>query len=619
MEITMKRLALLALGGLGLAATGCSPSATDGQPATADTAAATPTEDATAFIARTNKELQDLSVESARLSWVKATYITPDTEALEAESTRKLLAYNSDMVKQARTYDGGASDADTARALMLIRTGTSMPAPDDADKQAQLAEISTRMASTYGKGKYCKDDGQTCQTLGDLTSIMAESRNYDDLLDAWTGWRTISPPMREDYQRFAALVNEGAADLGYSDAGALWRARYDMSPEAFEAEAERLWQQVKPLYDELHCYARARLGDVYGVDKVPQDQPIPAHLLGNMWSQTWENIYDLLEPYEGVSNLDVTASLENQDYDVRGMFDQAEGFFTSLGMPELPETFYERSMLTRPRDRDVQCHPSAWPIDNDTDVRIKMCTEVNEVDLKTIYHELGHIYYFLAYNDQPLLFQGGAHDGFHEAIGDTIVLSMTPDYLREVGLVESSTPTAADDRAIINQQMKMALEKIAFLPFGKLVDQWRWDVFAGKISPSEYNAGWWKLRTEYQGIAPPVERSESDFDPGAKYHIPANTPYTRYFLSFILQFQFHKALCESAGYEGPLHACSIFGSKEAGERFWAMLGKGQSQPWADALEELTGTREMDASAIIDYFAPLMGWLRERNQGTSCGW
>jgi peptidyl-dipeptidase A len=390
-----------------------------------------------------------------------------------------------------------------------------------------------------------------------------------------------------------------------------------MGPAEFEAETERLWAQVKPLYDGLHCYARDRLQKKYGKDRVPDGKPIPAHLLGNMWAQQWNNIYDLLEPYPGVSNLDVTAALKTQGYDAMRMARSAEAFYKSLGFPELPASFWERSMLTRPRDRDVVCYASAWNMDTHGDVRIKACIQPNEEELYTIYHELGHVYYYLSYLDQPFLFQDGAHDGFHEAIGDTINLSMTDGYLASVGLLPAGAKSSQE--SLINRQMKVAAEKIAFLPFGKLIDQWRGGVFSGAIKPENYNAAWWELRRKYQGVEAPVPRSEEDFDPGAKYHIPNNTPYTRYFLSFILQFQFHKALCDAAGWEGPLHECSVYGSAEAGRRFREMLALGASRPWQDALEKLTGTRQMDASAIIDYFQPLMDWLEEQNRGRECGW
>jgi peptidyl-dipeptidase A len=432
----------------------------------------------------------------------------------------------------------------------------------------------------------------------------------------WQGWRRVSVPMREQYERFVELTNEGAREFGYDDLGALWRAKYDMSPDAFEAETARLWKQVEPLYEALHCHVRAKLGEHYGVDKVPQDGPIPAHILGNMWAQQWSSIYELLEPYPGVASIDVDEVLRTKDISPKEMVRSAENFYVSLGMPRLPDTFWERSMFSKPADRNVVCHASAWNLDAEDDLRIKMCIKQTYDELRTIYHELGHNYYQWAYKDQPILFREGAHGGFHEGIGDTVVLSMTPDYLAKVGLLSSSEQS---EKAVINRQMQEALDRIAFLPFGKLIDEWRWKVFSGEVQPADYNKAWWDLRLQYQGVVPPVERSEADFDPGAKYHVPANVSYTRYFLAHVLMFQFHKALCDAAGYEGELHACSVYDSKEAGARFWAMLEAGASQPWQDTLETLTGTRQMDASTIIDYFAPLMAYLEEQNEGRSCGW
>jgi peptidyl-dipeptidase A len=450
-----------------------------------------------------------------------------------------------------------------------------------------------------------------------LSDTLAKSRNYEELQEAWAGWHSIGRPMRAKYQRFVELANEGARELGYDDVGVMWRSGYDMSADDFEKESERLWGQVKPLYEQLQCYARGRLAQRYGEDKVPAGKPIPAHLFGNMWAQQWNKIYDdLLKPYPAASIESADRELARQKWDATRMTKSAENFYTSIGFPALPESFYKLSMLTRPRDREVVCHASAWDMDDKDDVRIKMCMTPTEEDLFTIYHELGHIYYFVLYKDQPQIFQNGAHDGFHEAIGDTVNLSVTPAYLRKIGLVGDVRPSR---EAVINQQMKMATEKIAFLPFGKLIDQWRWGVFAGRIKPEQYNQAWWDLRTKYQGIAAPVARTEADFDPGAKYHIPGNTPYTRYFLSFILQFQFHKALCEASGHQGPLHECSIFGSAAAGKKFADMLALGASQPWQDTMEKLTGTRQMDASAIIEYFGPLMGWLEEQNKNQACGW
>jgi peptidyl-dipeptidase A len=397
----------------------------------------------------------------------------------------------------------------------------------------------------------------------------------------------------------------------------MWRAHYDMSPEEFDAESERLWQQVKPLYAALQCHARAKLAEKYGESRVPAGKPIPAQLLGNMWAQQWNKIYeDILKPYPAVKIETADRQLALQKWDAVRMTHSAESFYTSLGFPALPQSFWERSMFVRPRDREVVCHASAWDMGDRKDVRVKVCLAPTEEDLYTIYHELGHVYYYISYAQQPYLFRDGANDGFHEAIGDTINLSVTPAYLAKIGLAPAVKPSR---EALINQQMKMALDKIAFLPFGRLIDLWRWRVFSGEITPANYNAAWWELRRHYQGIAPPIARTEADFDPGAKYHIPSNTPYTRYFLSFILQFQFHKALCAAAGQTGPFNECSIFGSAAAGERYAQMLALGASEPWQDAMQKLTGTRAIDAAAITEYFQPLMGWLTEQNKNRQCGW
>jgi len=573
-------------------------------------------ESAEAFVERVNDELDELSTELGAAGWVRATYITPDTAILDSLASERYAAWHSRSVAESLAYADQDLAPRTARALDLLKLGTSEPAPDDPAKRKELAQITTSLAGMYGEGKYCPDDGRDCLTLQDLEKIMATSRDYDENLDAWIGWRTVSPPMRRKYRRFAELANEGAAELGFADLGEMWRSEYDMSPREFERESLRLWEQVEPLYDALHCHVRAELAEHYGEDKVREDQPIPAHLLGNMWAQDWTNLYGLLEPYSGVAELDIDSALKEQNYTPQQMVRSAEQFYISLGLPGLPETFWERSLFTKPADREVICHASAWGLEGGKDLRIKMCINETYEDLRTIYHELGHNYYQRAYSDQPPVFRGGAHAGFHEAIGDTVTLSMTPDYLEEMGLISSAT---VSDEAVINRQMLQALDSIAFLPFGKLIDEWRWGVFSGQISPEDYNKAWWELRTRYQGMAPPVERTEEHFDPGAKYHIPGNTSYTRYFLARILQFQFQRALCETAGFDGPLHECSVYGSKAAGEKLQAMLAAGASEPWQDTLAKLTGTREMDATAIIDYFQPLMTWLEEQNTGRSCGW
>ena len=583
-----------------------------------ETVAAQPptAEEARQFITDAEADLRDLWTDASRAAWVQATYITDDTEMLAAAAQEKAVAKTIELVGQAARFEGLEMDADVARRFEKLKLSLTAPAPSDREKIAELTQLTTSLESLYGKGEYCPGGGEECQDLGQLSKIMANSRNPEELEEAWVGWRTVAPPMRPMYERFVELSNEGSRELGYADTGAFWRAKYDMDPDAFEAEVNRLWTQVEPFYEALHCYVRARLNEKYGDEVQPLNAPIRADLLGNMWAQEWGTIYPVVAPSEGGdSAVDVTALLEAKGVDAKRMVEYGEAFFTSLGFEPLPDTFWERSLLTQPEDRDVVCHASAWSIDWEDDLRIKMCIEITEEDFVTIHHELGHNFYQRAYNEQSMFYQDSANDGFHEAVGDTIALSVTPEYLQQVGLLDA-VPPAEDDIGLL---LKSALDKIAFLPFGLLIDQWRWDVFSGETSPEEYNAAWWELRTKYQGIRPPVERTEADFDPGAKYHIPANTPYTRYFLARILQFQFHRALCEIAGNEGPLHRCSIYGSAEAGRRLGEMLAMGSSQPWPDALEALTGQRQIDATAIVDYFEPLAGWLEEQNSGQKCGW
>jgi len=578
--------------------------------------AAAPKETADQFVERLNRELTELGREQAAAGWAYATFINMDTEFLNAKATERGLEYFSNAVEAAKQYENQKLSPATARTLLLLKLGVAAPAPKDPAKRAELAAITSKMEGMYGAAKYCPKGPESCKDQEQLTNVIANSRNYDELTEAWTGWHSTARPLRKEYVRFVELANEGAGELGFKDLGAMWRSGYDMPPDDFTKEAARLWGQVKPLYDSLHCYVRGKLQKTYGKDRVPDGKPIPAHLLGNMWAQQWGEIYPLVEPYHGVTDLDISGALKKQKYDAVRMTQSAEAFYVSLGFPKLPQTFWERSLLTKPRDRDVQCHASAWHMDGKEDVRIKQCIEPTQEHLRTVYHELGHLFYDLSYNQQPYMFQGAAHDGFHEAIGDTVNLSMTPSYLHQIGLIGD---VKRSPEATINQQMQLALDKVAFLPFGKLIDEWRWRVFDGEVKPENYNAAWWQLREQYQGVGAPVARTEEDFDPGAKYHVPANTSYTHYFLSYILQFQFHRALCEAAGNKGPLYECSVYGNTEAGKRFREMLALGQSQPWQDTLEKLTGTRQMDASAILDYFAPLQAWLKEQNQGQTCGW
>jgi peptidyl-dipeptidase A len=576
--------------------------------------------DARRFVASVNEQLRKLQVRSDTAEWIKNTYITDDTERQAAAAREELLGFTSQAVKQAASFAQAPADADTRRQLHLLRVSSSLAAPSDPKLRLELATLASRMEGVYGKAKSCGAEGklppQACKDIEALTLVFQNSRKEPELRDAWLGWHRTSRVSRQDYARFVELANQGAREIGFADTGQMWRSAYDMTPAEFEKETERLWQQVRPLYEQLHCYVRSQLSRSYGKDKVPPEGYLPAHLLGNMWAQEWANVYPLVEPYKGQPSLDVSSAIARKKWDAVKMVKTGEAFFTSLGLDPLPQSFWERSMLTKPRDREVVCHASAWDVTWSDDLRIKMCIKPTEEDLITIHHELGHNYYFHAYYKLPLLYQQGANDGFHEAIGDALTLSITPQYLKNLGLLNA---VPKDDKGLINVQMKDALEKVAFLPFGLLIDRWRWDVFAGKTKPGDYNKAWWELRRKYQGVDAPGARSEEDFDPGAKYHVPSNVPYTRYFLARLLQFQFHRALCRAAGQTGPLHQCSIHGNKEAGKRLWAMLQLGASKPWPEALQALTGERQIDASALLEYFTPLSAWLKQKNAGQKCGW
>jgi peptidyl-dipeptidase A len=571
--------------------------------------------EAQAFMDDAEARLLTLSVEDSRAQWVNATYITDDTEILAAKADERAIAATVELAKKSTRFDSLKLPGELARKMKLLKLSLTLATPADPKEGEELTRIVAAMEGAYGKGKYCPPGKHACLDLEDLTRLMANSRDPAELRDAWQGWHAIARPMRQEFARYVELANKGARELGFADDGAMWRAKYDMPPDDFARELDRLWEQVRPLYVSLHAYVRAKLREKYGADLVPANGPIPADLLGNMWAQTWDNIYPLVAPPNADPGFDLTKILKSRNADYKQMVRYGEQFFTSLGFAPLPQTFWERSLFLKPRDREVVCHASAWDVDAVDDLRLKMCIDITAEDFGTIHHELGHNFYQRAYNRQPFLFRDSANDGFHEAVGDTIALSVTPAYLVKIGLLDHAPDPSKDMRLLLRK----ALEKVAFLPFGLVIDQWRWKVFSGQIPPEKYNEAWWELRRKYQGIAPPVARSEEDFDPGAKYHVAANVPYMRYFLADILQFQFHRALARIAGCNEPLHRCSIYGNQEAGRRLNAMLEMGLSRPWPEALATLTGQSQMDATAIRDYFAPLQQWLDEQNRGKPVGW
>jgi len=597
-----------------------------------------------AFLARAEKELRDYADYAFRIAWVNANFITDDTDWLNAWAGSEGTLISVRLANETKKFEGATLTPEQQRKMTILRAGITMPAPSagTAEQQKQVADelntILTDLNSTYGKGKIPLDpakfdvgavlkilnasrdkeeprDPKEPMTLEEASLLLAQSRDPKMLQAAWEGWHAVSPVMKPDYQRMVEIGNAGARELGFSDIADMWLANYDMPSKDMEATVERLWGQVKPLYNDLHCYVRGKLNVQYGDAVQPRTGPIRADLLGNMWAQQWNGIADIVAPPASSPGYDLNEVLVAKGYTPVKMVQTGEAFFTSLGLPPLPDTFWTRSLITRPRDREVVCHASAWDIDNMDDIRIKMCTQVNAEDFSTVHHELGHNFYQRAYKNQDYLFKNGAHDGFHEAIGDFVALSITPEYLKQLGLISVDPPASADTGLLMDR----ALEKIAFLPFAIKLDKWRWNVFRGSVTPAQYNQAWWDLSKEYQGIVPPGTRPGDAFDAGAKYHIPGNTPYLRYFLSFILQFQFHKAACEQAGWTGPLHRCSIYNNKAVGEKFIKMLDMGASKPWPDALEAFTGTREMDGSALVAYFAPLQTWLKQQNAGQKCGW
>jgi peptidyl-dipeptidase A len=575
--------------------------------------------DAAKFLASAEKELSEFSDYASRVQWVNSNFITDDTDWLASRAGSEGTLIGVRLANGTKDYANAALTPDQKRKMSILLAGMVIPAPSTGtpDEQKQISDelnkITTDLQSTYGKGKFTIDGKEL--NLEELSGILSESRDPKKLQQAWEGWHTISPPMAKDYARMVEIGNAGAKELGFSDIADMWLSNYDMPSKDMEATVERLWTQVQPLYNDLHCYTRAKLNKKYGDAVQPKTGPIRADLLGNMWAQQWNGIYDIVAPPASDPGFDLNKALVAKNYDPIKMVKTGEAFYTSLGLPPLPDTFWKRSLITRPKDREVVCHASAWDLDSLDDIRIKMCTQVNAEDFSTVHHELGHNFYQRAYKGQDFLFRNGANDGFHEAIGDFIALSITPEYLKQIGLI-SKVPSADADIGLL---MDRALEKVAFLPFGLKVDKWRWQVFRGETTPADYNKAWVDLGLKYQGITPPGPRPADAFDPGAKFHVPGNTPYLRYFLSFILQFQFQKAACEQAGWTGPLHRCSIYGNKEVGAKFTKMLEMGASKPWPDALEAFTGTREIDGSALVSYFAPLQTWLKEQNKGQTCGW
>jgi peptidyl-dipeptidase A len=552
-------------------------------------------------------------------SWISSNFITYDSQKVIADYSKRYTLKALETSRKASSFNELSTTSSNRRQLELLKGSFVMPPPFNDDLAGELSDISTKLEAMYGSGKHCYEDG-LCLDLEAFENIIDSSRDSNELLKAWTGWHEIGKPMKPMYLRMVDIGNQGSQDLGFDGLSDLWFSKYDMPAEEFLAETDRVWDEVKPLYEALHCHVRSKLNEEYGDDVVPIDGPLPVHVLGNMWGQSWSNIYDLVyEKDESKFSVDVTQIIEERKINEQEMVKYAEDFFLSMGFKPLPKTFWERSLFVKPQDRSVVCHASAWNLDPaNNDLRIKMCIEKNEEDFITIHHELGHIFYYQAYNHLPTLFQGGANDGFHEAFGDLLTLSITPDYLNKIGFI--SIKEASDAKKDpIGLLMKQALEGVVVIPWALTLDKWRSGVFNGEIKESNLNSSWWSMRESYQGITSPVYRSEEYFDPGAKYHIPANTPYTRYYLARIMQYQFHEALCNAMNFNGPLHECSIYGNEVAGEKIISTMAMGQSQPWQDAFENITGSRSLSGSSVMNYYKPLKEWLDKQNENRMCGW
>ncbi|KAM3859472.1 angiotensin-converting enzyme [Diretmus argenteus] len=542
-------------------------------------------------------------------SWAYNTNITEPNKQTMLEKNLEMSKHTLKYGQMARQFDTtDFQDGSTKRIMKKLSDIERAGLP-----QSELEEYNTllsNMETKYSVAEVCRANG-TCHPLDpDLQKIMAESRDYNELLFAWKGWRDAAGKvLRQDYKRYVELANKAARLNGHDDNGDFWRSLYETP--TFEQDLETLWKELEPLYQNVHAYVRRVLYKKYGAKHVNLKGPIPAHLLGNMWAQTWSGIMDLAIPYPNATQVDATPAMEAKGWNATRMFRESDNFFTSLGLLPMPKEFWDKSMLEKPTDgTKVVCHASAWDFYNRKDFRIKQCTVVTMDDLITVHHEMGHVQYFLQYKEQPVSFRDGANPGFHEAIGDVLALSVsTPKHLHSIGLLDQ---VANNNDSDINFLMSMALDKIAFLPFGYLMDQWRWKVFDGRIPASEYNKEWWNLRMKYQGLCPPVSRTEDDFDPGAKFHVPANVPYVRYFVSFIIQFQFHKALCQAAKHDGPLHHCDIYQSKDAGKLLGDVMKLGFSKPWPEAMTMITGQPKMTAKPLVEYFQPLIDWLEAEN-------
>ncbi|NWW89629.1 ACE2 enzyme, partial [Rhynochetos jubatus] len=586
------------------------------------------TQEAQMFLNEFNRRVENISYETSLASWNYNTNITEETANKMNEADAKWSAFYSEASMNASSFPlTSIQDALTRLQIQTLQDrGSSALSPE---KYSRLSTVLNTMSTIYSTGTVCKiTEPSECLVLEPgLDIIMANSTDYDERLWAWEGWRAeVGRMMRPLYEEYVELKNEVAKLNNYSDYGDYWRANYEADyPEEYKysrdqliEDVEKTFEQIKPLYQQLHAYVRHRLEQVYGPELISSTGCLPAHLLGDMWGRFWTNLYGLAVPYPAKPNIDVTSAMVQKKWDAMRIFKAAEAFFTSIGLSEMTKGFWENSMLTEPTDnRKVVCHPTAWDLGNN-DYRIKMCTKVTMDDFLTAHHEMGHIEYDMAYSEKPYLLRGGANEGFHEAVGEIMSLSAaTPQHLKSLDLLE---PTFQEDEETeINFLLKQALTIVGTMPFTYMLEKWRWMVFRGEITKQEWTKRWWEMKREIVGVVEPVPHDETYCDPAVLFHVANDYSFIRYYTRTIFQFQFQEALCKAANHTGPLHTCDITNSTAAGQNLRQLLELGRSKPWTQALEGVTGEKYMNAAPLLHYFEPLYKWLQKNNSGRYIGW
>lgn len=579
------------------------------------------------FVSEMDRELRLWRRDLASRQWQLDTNVTADSKVKLDELRGQFLAWRARRVKVAAKFNLAMTPSHVSRQVQQFLVSG---APNDPAVGKRMAVLQTRMLSSYTFASSRRFSSVTSSVCGEAGDVMSRSRDPEVLRDAWISWRddvSREGQMREDYREFVQLANTGARDNGYSDYGHFWRQSQFFQTPDIDRQVASLWRETRPLYVQLHAYIRRKLRQQYGSDVIGESGTIPAHLLGDMWAQDWSNIFDLADPFPTSATPEVTTSGDDVISDVTERLQAAEAYFLQVGLRPLPHDFWNTSMLVKPQDRLVNCHAQAFDMYRPGQFRVKMCACASESSLRRFYHELGHVQYAMAYTDQPTIFREPANAALAETVGDVIQIAAANEaWLDEEGRShECDIPTHADvttrQEHDIRHLLRQALRTVAFLPFGLLVDRWRYDVMAGYVTPRQYNAHWWHLRHKYQGVKPPVPRSERDFDAGSKYHIPAHRPYLGYFVSTSLQFQVLESLCRGIDHKGPLHTCRLSTSRKATWPLRNLMSAGSSQPWQDLLQDFTGSRTVSARALVNYFRPLQRWLEadNRKHGERTGW